>query len=52
MTMTPPAPPAALPEKRIRDVAPEPEVTFTVKKKMSQKERKAADRAAKEALGP
>jgi len=47
-TMEPPKP---KPEVRLADVAPVPEVEFVVRKKMSQKERKAAQRAAAEQTG-
>ena len=44
-------PPKPKPEVRLADVAPVPEVEFVVRKKMSQKERKAAQRAAAEQTG-
>lgn len=50
MSLDPPASRRQVKEAGIDDIAP-PEVQFTVSKKMSQKERKAAQRAAMEASG-
>lgn len=48
MEPPPPVTPVVKKEIGLADVAPQPEITFVVNKKMSQKERKAAARAQKE----